>query len=142
MFSSCSPAAAFAAGVKMARGSLAELVSPSGSGRPRLDDRNDVDPDREDREAAALDGRQRVQPEHRQAAQPPELLPVHRLERRPELRSRPRLDLTDDEGAGVPGDDVDLAAGTAPVAIEDGEASVREVAARELLAVPPERPGR
>jgi len=37
MFSSCSPAAALAAGVKMGRGSLLALVRPSGSGTPQTE---------------------------------------------------------------------------------------------------------
>ena len=64
-----------------------------------------------------------------------QLAVVDRLDRLPEGRAAPGLDLADDETAAVTRDDVDLAEVAPPVLVEDVEASVRQVAHCHPLAV-------
>jgi len=58
----------------------------------------------------------------------------HRLDRMPEADPPPGLDLAEDQGVGVPGDDVELALPAAPVAVEHPHADIGEVRGGDVLA--------
>ena len=68
-------------------------------------------------------------------AQPTALDVAHRVERRSVARTRPGFYLADDERVPFHGDDIDLALGAAPVAIENPETTAFEIIDRRLLAV-------
>ena len=98
-------------------------------------DADDVHPDAGDA-GERCSGRPAVgEPGGREPSEPSELAVVDRLDGLAEGRAPPGLDLTDDQAAAVSGDDVDLAEVAAPVAVEDLEAPVGEVAHRHPLAV-------
>src|SRR5215469_1671198 len=78
------------------------------------------------------------QPPDRQLAQPGAFHPPDRLERRAVPRPRPGLHLAHDERLPLHRDDVDLAFGTPPVAVQNPETVTLEIRNRGLLAVPAE----
>ena len=81
----------------------------------------------------------RGQPAHRQPPQPGRLRRADRLGRIAVGDRRPRLDLDEDEHVALGRDDVELAVGAAPVALEDDEPVGRQRIGGQLLAEAPDR---
>ena len=77
----------------------------------------------------------RGQPPLGEHAQPALLGRGHRLDRVAVADAAARLDLAEDEGVALAGDDVELALAAAPVAVEDAQAGVGQEGGRDALAV-------
>jgi hypothetical protein len=96
---------------------------------------DDVDADSSDALDGLADRPTLREPCSGEPPEPRELAVVHRLDRLAEAGAAPGLDLADDQTAAVAGHDVDLAEVAPPVAVEDLEAPVGEVAHGHPLAV-------
>src|SRR6266576_723939 len=73
------------------------------------------------------------EPLHREPAKPGPLGPAYGFERGAVPRAGPGLDLGDHQRLPVDGHDVDLAGGTAPVAVQDSQSARLQVFGRGLL---------